>query len=333
MAKKIAIDLGAANTRIMIKGDEHIISEPTLGAADITSGELIAVGAAANAAVRKTPGAAYIISPLLSDGISSTELAADILFGMLEAADPKFNPSAYEVYLAVPTNADRADESDYYEIMNNIGFKRIRSVRAAQAIKIASGYDDISGGIYFPLAIGDSRSEAVLFEDGNIIRSEMNYFAGSAFDEAIIRYFRESFNVLADKETAVMLKHTLADVSGNASGKKAEVVCRNLSTGLPVALSATSADISKALEGAISEITDTVVSVLESVSAQTLEGIYKAGIKLTGGSAALLGLDTRLARETGVNFKVEENPELSVMSGLCRIMNNPITYGDVVTKI
>lgn len=329
MAKKIAIDLGSQRTRAYIPKNGIVLDQPTCAAIGLADNELYAIGEGANAFAKKTPGALSVLSPVSADGILSTEMTADIIFGLLEESIPKFNPSSYDVLISIPTDSDKADESDYYEVLNNIGFHRVSSTRSCHALRAWTGGNR---GLYFAVNCGASRSEALLLSDGNIINSVTTYYAGDSADAAIATYFKERYNVYVSAETVKSLKHEYAFAYSQLAGET-DIICRNLSTGLPVSVHVTGAELAAAIDPTVVGIADMLVSVLESVSAEVLDEIYKTGISLCGGFAALEGLAERLTRETGVTVKKEASPEHCLIKGLGRILADPIEYESDVNRI
>ena len=49
--------------------------------------------------------------------------------------------------------------------------------------------------------------------------------------------------------------------------------------------------------------------------------IIANGIYLTGGSARIRNLDLLLQKKTGISVKVDEDPEMCVVRGLARVIN------------
>jgi rod shape-determining protein MreB and related proteins len=56
------------------------------------------------------------------------------------------------------------------------------------------------------------------------------------------------------------------------------------------------------------------------------------GIMLTGGGALLMGLDTRLAHETGMPIRVADDPLFSVVIGSGLALENIDALGSVMSQ-
>src|SRR5262249_57642034 len=68
LAEDLAIDLGAANTRIYLPGKGVVINEPTVMALDARSGKVAAVGREAQMLVRRQPRELRVARPI-KDGV------------------------------------------------------------------------------------------------------------------------------------------------------------------------------------------------------------------------------------------------------------------------
>src|SRR3977135_1726632 len=74
--RDMAVDLGTANTLVYVRGRGIVLSEPSVGAIDVQSGQVHAVGAEAKRMLGRTPGNITAIRPLkdgVIDRFSATE--------------------------------------------------------------------------------------------------------------------------------------------------------------------------------------------------------------------------------------------------------------------
>jgi rod shape-determining protein MreB len=69
------------------------------------------------------------------------------------------------------------------------------------------------------------------------------------------------------------------------------------------------------------------MSLLEDVSPAISNDIHKYGIMLTGGCAAMPGMDLAIHRETGLRVTVADRPRDCVIHGIGHILKEPALWG------
>jgi rod shape-determining protein MreB len=86
-------------------------------------------------------------------------------------------------------------------------------------------------------------------------------------------------------------------------------------TGLPKTVLLASPEIREAIEEPTQAIVDSVKYTLDKTPPELAADIVERGIVLTGGGALLVGLDHRLAHETGMPIVTASKPLQSVVLG------------------
>jgi rod shape-determining protein MreB len=102
----------------------------------------------------------------------------------------------------------------------------------------------------------------------------------------------------------------------------ADIRGRDLITGLPRTVALTTEQTREALEEPVSAIVDAVKTTLDRTPPELAADIMQTGITLAGGGALLVGLDQRLAHETGMPINIAPNPLFSVVIGSGRALEN-----------
>ena len=98
---------------------------------------------------------------------------------------------------------------------------------------------------------------------------------------------------------------------------------RDLVTGLPKNIIINSAQIREAMKEPIQTIMAAVKETLENTPPELAADIIDRGITLTGGGALIHGLDTLIAKETGITTHIAENPLDCVALGTGKTLENP----------
>ena len=103
--------------------------------------------------------------------------------------------------------------------------------------------------------------------------------------------------------------------------KTMQICGRNMVVGLPQMLELSSAFVYDAIKEQLGIITDAIKTILERTPPELGVDIIANGIYLTGGSARIRNLDLLLQKKTGISVKVDEDPEMCVVRGLARVIN------------
>ena len=97
-----------------------------------------------------------------------------------------------------------------------------------------------------------------------------------------------------------------------------EVRGRDLISGLPKVIRVNSEEVRDALKDALSQIVETVQSILERTPPELASDVVDRGIVLTGGGSLLNGLEELIEAKTGINTMTAEEPMTAVAIGTGR---------------
>ena len=180
--------------------------------------------------------------------------------------------------------------------------------------------------------IGGGTTEIAVIALGGIVSDESIRTAGDEMTAAIVKYFRLNHSILIGDRTAEMIKCEVGSAVPLDEELEIEVKGRDVVSGIPRAIRASSADIREALSDAIKEIVDAVKTLLEKTPPELSSDIFDRGIMLSGGGALLKGLDERLKRETSLPVHVAEDPLTTVARGTGKVLENLADYSSVLIK-
>jgi rod shape-determining protein MreB len=150
---------------------------------------------------------------------------------------------------------------------------------------------------------------------GGIVVSRSIRVGGDEMDEAIIDWVKKEYQMLLGERTAEQVKMTIGSAWPYADEPEAEVRGRDLVSGLPKTIRLTSFEMREAIEEPTQQIVDAVKFTLDKTPPELAADIIERGIVLTGGGALLVGLDERLAHETGMPIVTARRPLQSVAIG------------------
>ena len=112
----------------------------------------------------------------------------------------------------------------------------------------------------------------------------------------------------------------------------AEVRGRDLISGLPRTVSVTTEQVREAIAEPVAAIVDAVKATLDKTPPELAADIMEQGIMLTGGGALLMGLDRRLASETGMPINIADDPLYCVVLGSGLALENIEALGSVLSQ-
>ncbi len=314
MSKRISIDIGTKNTKIAEQNAGVIISEPSLVAKNLKTGQLIAVGNEVGNLLGKTPKDIGVISPVKGGVIADFDAAALMLKTFIEKSFPKgiMRPKAI---ICVPYGITDVEEKVLIECISRANVKCDYTFEMAIASLIGSDkeIEEPSGNMILDIGAGKVCASCVSF--GGIV-SATNYIGGTdKMDSAIIDYVKKNYGVKIGKKTAEEIKIKIGNCFGGDDSFSA--VGRDEVSGLPKEVSVTGDDVFCAISDELKEIVNVIKATLESTPAELIYDITNQGICLSGGGAYLSGLEKFIEENVGISAYLSKNPIECAALGAC----------------
>ena len=210
----------------------------------------------------------------------------------------------------------------FYDLIKDAGVKARKIMVVEKAVADGLGLDiDVknSQGVMV-VNVGYETTEISILSLGGIVLSRLIKTGGLKFDEAIRTAVRKKFSLVIGGKTSETVKIQLKDLE--AEGRGAVVYGRDIVTGLPVEREIPTKLVDETLEEHFNSIIDNVKVILERTPPELAADIYRHGIYLTGGASQVSHLAERLAMGTGLRVNVSENPSISVVMGLAKIIKD-----------
>jgi rod shape-determining protein MreB len=319
----LAVDLGTANTRMWVRGEGFVLSEPTIAAVDRTTGRVQAVGHRAKEMVGRTPGALRAVRPMQDGVIADFHVAQELLRWFLATALHRRPLRAnVRALMSVPAGITDVERRAVRDAAESAGIKRLRLVEEpmAAAIGLDLPVDQPTGCMVVDLGAGTTEA-AVLALGGSVAEISIRT-GGDEMDAAVLQHVRHAGNLLIGDVTAERLKIQLGSVAGPLQDAEAIVKGRDQLTGLPARYPVRAGPIRDVLEGLAREIVIAVRSCLECTPPELMADLLERGIVLTGGGALLAGMDLLLGSETGLRVQPAEDPVTCVIRGLASLVGS-----------
>ncbi len=112
-AEDLAVDPGAANTRIYLPGQGVVVDEPSVIALDIENNEIIAVGQEAKRLARRQPPGIRVAHPIKDGAIADCDAAWRMLSHLISRALKNRGPASLSLLLCVPADITPLDQKAY----------------------------------------------------------------------------------------------------------------------------------------------------------------------------------------------------------------------------
>ncbi len=316
--RDIGIDLGTANTLVCVKGKGIIMREPSVVAYDVRNDIVKAVGTEAKEMIGRTPGSIGAVRPLKDGVIADFDFTAAMLKKFIKQALRGTLYTRVRVIICVPAGVTEVESRAVYDAAKQAGATFVELIEEPMAAAIGAKLpvDDAAGCMV--VDIGGGTSEVAVVSLGDIVTAQSVRVAGDNLDEAIVNYIRKKHNMLIGERTAEQIKIEIGSAEPYDEEGSMEIKGRNLVDGLPKNIIITAAEIREAIADTVAQIIDAVRTTLEKTPPELSADILDSGITLTGGGALLRGLDTLMARETGMPVYVADNPMDCVVLGTAK---------------
>ena len=313
--KDIGIDLGTANTLVMLKGKGIVLNEPSVVAIDRQTNEILATGREAKEMLGRTPDGIKAVRPL-KDGVIADFTATQLMLkNIMTKVCLRYNAGRPRVVVGVPSGITEVEERAVEETILRAGAKEVYLIEEPMAAAIGANLDvaEPTGNII--VDIGGGTTEVAVISLGGIVVSNSLRTAGDELDEDIINYIKKEMGLAIGETTAEEIKKEIGTATPLVTKLSMEIKGRDLGTGLPKSIVITSSEVEEAIKESVNEIVDVVKQTLEKTPPELASDIVERGIILSGGGALLKNFDKLLSTATEMPVYIAENPLECVVRG------------------
>ena len=316
-SQDISIDLGTANTLVLVRGQGIVINEPSVVAIEKRSKKVLAVGDEAKEMVGRTPANIVAIRPLRDGVISDFDVTERMLHyfirkvherALLPVARPR-------VVVGLPGGVTEVEKRAVHDACMNAGARQTLLIEQPMAAAIGAGLPVNEPVGSMIVDIGGGTSEMAVFSLGGIVVSRSLRIAGDEMDEEIMRYAREKYNLLIGQRMAERIKMAIGSAYPLPEEQSMTLRGRNLIAGLPEAVDISSVEVREALSSTVSMIVEELRAALEQTPPELIADLMEQGVTLAGGGALLKGLAERLSDETKMRVYVADDALTCVVRG------------------
>lgn len=319
--RDIAIDLGTSSIIVYVSGKGITLREPTVVAVDKHSGKLLKVGEDAQKMLGRTPANIVSIYPITSGVISDYDMTVRMLKELIQRIT-SFSLFKPRIIICVPGSISGVEERATIDAGIEAGARKVYLLESSVAAALGAGADISKPDGHMVIDIGGGTTEVGVVSLNGVVESESIKTAGSAFDEAIVKYIRRKHNLLIGLRTAEEIKMRIGSAYPVQEVSSEEVKGRCLMTGLPRSVTIDTNDIAESLQEPILEILDATQMVLERTPPELVSDISQNGIILCGGGSLIPGLDKIIYAKTGIRVRTVDDPVTCVAYGAGKMLSN-----------
>ncbi|MBL6857583.1 MAG: rod shape-determining protein [Pelagibacteraceae bacterium] len=332
-SQDMAIDLGTANTLVVVKGKGVVLNEPSVVAIINEMGKktVLAVGDEAKTMLGRTPGNISAIRPLRDGVIADFIVTEEMIKHFIKKVHVKNTFANPRILICVPTGSTPVERKAIQDSALAAGARRVQLIEEPIAAAIGAGLPISEATGSMIVDIGGGTTEIAVMSLGGVVFSKSLRVAGDAMDGAIINYMRKKFNLLIGESTAEKIKKeigTAIPTSNNFFLMKG----RDIRTGTPKEISLTEEDACEALMPILSQMLSAIKEALESTPPELSADLVDMGLVLTGGGALLKNIDKLISKDTGLPVTIADNPLECVALGTGKALENEELFSTMLSE-
>lgn len=322
LRKRIAIDLGTANTLVWVAGEGLLTNEPTVVAISAEDNKVVAVGEDAKKMLGRTPESLIASRPMREGVIADYKVTEAMLRYFIGKVVGRFQILKPDVMICVPAGCTQVERRAALDATLSAGASHAYLIDEPLAAAIGAGIPVSAPSGHMIVDIGGGATEAAVISLGGVVVHKSVRVAGNRLDEAIQEYLKKKHNLIVGDTSSEDIKIKIGSAIALEKEERLEISGRDLVFGLPRSIIITSSEVTEAIKPTLSLIINAVKGVLEDTPPELAADIIDKGIVMSGGTSLLRNFDRLLTEETGVPAHIAEDPMICVVRGTGVVMEN-----------
>ena len=329
----MAIDLGTANTLVVLKGQGVVLNEPSVVAIADNNGKktVLAVGDEAKTMLGRTPGNISAIRPLRDGVIADFIVTEEMIKHFIKKVHKNKTFANPRILICVPTGSTPVERKAIQDSALAAGARRVQLIEEPIAAAIGAGLPISEATGSMVVDIGGGTTEIAVMSLGGLVYSKSLRVAGDAMDTALVNYMRKEYNLMIGDSTAEKIKKEIGTAIPSNSNTYA-VKGRDLRSGTPKEVNITEEDTAEALNDILKEMVNGIKDALENTPPELSADLVDMGLTLTGGGALLKNIDKRFSKETGLPVFIADDPLACVAIGTGKALDQEETFSTILSE-
>ena len=332
-SQDMAIDLGTANTLVVVKGQGVVLNEPSVVAIVDNGGKknVLAVGDEAKTMLGRTPGNISAIRPLRDGVIADFIVTEEMIKHFIKKVHKGSSFANPRILICVPTGSTPVERKAIQDSALAAGARRVQLIEEPIAAAIGAGLPISEATGSMVVDIGGGTSEVAVMSLGGLVYSKSLRVAGDAMDLAMVNYMRKEYNLMIGDSTAEKIKKEIGTAIPSNNNTYA-VKGRDLRSGTPKEVNITEEDTAEALNEILRDMVNGIKDALESTPPELSADLVDMGLTLTGGGSLLKNIDKRFSKETGLPVHIADDPLSCVAIGTGKALEQEQTFSTMLTE-
>ncbi|EJB0550917.1 rod shape-determining protein [Campylobacter coli] len=315
----MGIDLGTANTLVLVKDKGIVINEPSVVAVERerygSRAKILAVGKEAKDMVGKTPGNIEAIRPMKDGVIADFDMTEKMIRYFIEKTHRRKSFLRPRIIISVPYGLTQVERKAVRESALSAGAREVFLIEEPMAAAIGANLPIQEPKGNLVVDIGGGTTEVGVISLGGLVISKSIRTAGDKLDTSIVNYVKEKYNLIIGERTGEEIKIAIGSAIQLPKELSMVVKGRDQVSGLLSRIELTSEDVREAMREYLKEIADALKMVLEMMPPDLASDIVENGVVLTGGGALIRGLDKYLSEIVRLPVYIADEPLLAVAKG------------------
>ena len=331
-SQDMAIDLGTANTLVVLKGQGVVLNEPSVVAVVDNKGKksVLAIGDEAKTMLGRTPGNIQAIRPL-RDGVISDFIVTEEMIKHFIKKVHKRTMANPRILICVPTGSTPVERKAIQDSALAAGARKVQLIEEPIAAAIGAGLPISEATGSMVVDVGGGTTEVAVMSLGGVVYSNSLRVAGDAMDHALQDYMRAEYNLMIGDSTAEKIKKEIGTAIP-ASNNTFAVKGRDIRSGTPKEVNISENDTAEALNPIIKQIVKGIKDALENTPPELSADLVDMGMTLTGGGALLKNIDKRFSKETGLPVNIADDPIACVAIGTGKALEQRETFSNMLSE-
>ncbi|EDO7615134.1 MreB/Mrl family cell shape determining protein [Campylobacter coli] len=315
----MGIDLGTANTLVLVKDKGIVINEPSVVAVERekygSRAKILAVGKEAKDMVGKTPGNIEAIRPMKDGVIADFDMTEKMIRYFIEKTHRRKSFLRPRIIISVPYGLTQVERKAVRESALSAGAREVFLIEEPMAAAIGANLPIQEPKGNLVVDIGGGTTEIGVISLGGLVISKSIRTAGDKLDTSIVNYVKEKYNLIIGERTGEEIKIAIGSAIQLPKELSMVVKGRDQVSGLLSRIELTSEDVREAMREYLKEIADALKMVLEMMPPDLASDMVENGVVLTGGGALIRGLDKYLSEIVRLPVYIADEPLLAVAKG------------------
>ena len=329
-SQDMAIDLGTANTLVVLKKQGVVLNEPSVVAviSDGNKKSVLAVGDEAKTMLGRTPGNIQAIRPLKDGVIADFVVTEEMIKHFIKKVHQKTAFANPRILICVPTGSTPVERKAIQDSALAAGARKVQLIEEPIAAAIGAGLPISEATGSMVVDIGGGTTEIAVMSLGGVVYSKSLRVAGDAMDQQIINFMRKKFNLLIGDSTAEKIKKEI----GTAVPTGTNTFLMKGRAGTPKEISLTEEDACEALMPVLNQVLGGIKEALENTPPELSADLVDMGLVLTGGGALLRNIDKLISKDTGLPVTIADDPLSCVAVGTGKALENEELFSTMLSE-